>query len=112
MSLVGENIKRVRKSLHMSQKELSRRANVSQSGISDIENCTRSPSTDTVRMIASALGVSQSELLGEEKETTVRNDDGLRREVILLFDSLPDDRRQQAADFLRFLANSVDKSQP
>ena len=68
MSLVGENIKRIRKSLHMSQKQLSSLAKISQSGISDIENCTRSPSTDTIRMIAAALGVTQAELLGEAQE--------------------------------------------
>lgn len=112
MSLVGENIKKLRKRLHMSQKELSKRAKVSQSGISDIENCTRSPSIYTIRMIANALGVSQSELLGEEKETTVNDDDGLRKEVILLFDNLPEDRRQQAADFLRFLSKSANNQQP
>ena len=112
MSLVGENVKRIRKERRMSQKELSFRAKVSQSGISDIENCTRSPSTETIRMIASALGVSQAELLGEEKEATADNSDSLRREVMFLYDSLPPDRRQQAADFLRFLADTADKSRP
>jgi transcriptional regulator with XRE-family HTH domain len=112
MSLVGENIKRIRKSLRISQKELSIRANVSQSGISDIENCTRSPSTETIRMIAAALGVTQAELLGEEKEATADNSDSLRREVMFLYDSLPPERRQQAADFLRFLADTANKPKP
>lgn len=112
MPHAGMQIRKIRKSMHVTQAELSERAGVAQSTISEIERFEKNPSLETIRLIAAALGVSQSELLGEEKEATADNSDSLRREVMFLYDSLPPDRRQQAADFLRFLADTANKPKP
>lgn len=112
MSTVGERIKALRLSLKMSQAAFAKRAGIGQSTLCSIETSTKSPSTETVRLIANAFGTTVSELMGEEKEATADNSDSLRREVMFLYDSLPPDRRQQAADFLRFLADTADKSRP
>lgn len=66
MASVSDNIKAVRKSLKMTQKDLSLRSGVSQSAISDIESGNKSPSASTLSMIADGLGVSMVELLSEE----------------------------------------------
>lgn len=69
ISVLGQNIKQIRTSKDMTQKELSRKANVSQSTITEIENGTRQNLRgDTLSKIASALLVTTNELLGLEED--------------------------------------------
>lgn len=72
MSAVGENIKRIRKLMKMSQVELSNRSGISQSAISDIENpsVTKLPNINTVTKIAQVLGCTVSDLTGEKEIET------------------------------------------
>lgn len=63
---IGANLRRLRMTRKMSQEELARKSVVSQSAISAIEKDQRSPTTDTLAMLAKALGCTQSQLLGEE----------------------------------------------
>lgn len=65
MSDVGANIARKMKELGLSQNRLAKLSGVSQSNISSILSATKSPSVDTVQLIAGALGCSVSELFGE-----------------------------------------------
>jgi len=60
---VGENIKRIRKEKGLTQKELGELLDMTQSAIGQFENDKTSPKTDTIEKIASALGVSPSELM-------------------------------------------------
>ena len=60
---VGENIKRIRKERGLTQKELGGLLDMTQSAIGQFENDKTSPKTDTIEKIASALGVSPSELM-------------------------------------------------
>ena len=53
----------------LSQAELAKRAGVPQSAISEIETGKRKPRIDTIQKLAMALGVSVSELLGENEDT-------------------------------------------
>lgn len=69
ISVLGQNIKQIRTSKDITQKELSRKANVSQSTITEIENGTRQNLRgDTLSKIASALLVTTNELLGLEED--------------------------------------------
>lgn len=70
MSIVGQNIKQRRQKLGYSQSELARRCGVSQAAISAIESltATKAPSTDTIKLIADALGCTVAELMGESNE--------------------------------------------
>lgn len=62
---MGYVIKEMRKSLKMSQEELSARSGVSRSTISKLETDEESiATTDTLRKIANALGVSVGKLFG------------------------------------------------
>ncbi len=81
MSVVGDNIKSMRKALHMSQMALAQQSGISQAAISAIESgaITRTPYTDTIGKIASALGCTVSELMGDvETETKEYTHDELR----------------------------------
>lgn len=63
---VGENIRRIRKEKGLTQKQLGERLNMTQSAIGQFENDKTSPKIETIDKIASALGVSPYEMIGEE----------------------------------------------
>lgn len=66
--LMALKVKAFREAKGFTQTELAIKAEVPQSTISDIESGTRkNPGIYTIRKISAALGVSVSDLLGEEK---------------------------------------------
>lgn len=65
---IGDRITEARKQKGLSQAELAKRSGLSQAGISYIEKGLRSPSTDTLELLASALGCSVSYLMGETND--------------------------------------------
>ena len=65
MTDVAVNIARKMKELGLSQNRLAKISGVTQSAISSILNETKSPSVETVRLIAGALGCTISDLFGE-----------------------------------------------
>jgi len=60
---VGEEIKKKRDFLGISQKQLSQKANISQSSIHYIESGQNSPTIETLEKIAIALGITVIDLL-------------------------------------------------
>ncbi|MEK5167173.1 helix-turn-helix transcriptional regulator [Paenibacillus sp. FSL R5-0527] len=64
MSL-GENIKKFRKENKLTQEGLAKLANLSRSYIADVEKDRYSPSLETLKTIANALGIKVSQLIGE-----------------------------------------------
>ena len=107
---VGENIRRLRKSMGLTQVQLAKRSGLSQSGISDIEKSVNNPSTETIRLIAAALGVSVSDLIDTDisKETAPENGDSLKAEGVFILNGLSDDGLKQAVNYLRYLSKSED----
>ena len=65
---IGDRITEMRKRNGLSQAELAKQSGISQAGISYIEKGLRSPSTDTLELLASALGCSVSYLMGETND--------------------------------------------
>ncbi|WP_240373976.1 helix-turn-helix domain-containing protein [Bacillus piscicola] len=64
--MLGEKIKRYRRKKGLSLSELSRRANLSKSYISDMErDIKKNPSIDVLKKIAAVLDVSIEELIME-----------------------------------------------
>lgn len=63
---LGNNIKSVRKALHMTQEQLSEMIDTSTVFISQIENGNRKPSLETVYKISVALNVSIDELINNQ----------------------------------------------
>lgn len=84
MTIVGQNIKKRRKELNLTQSELARRSGISQSAISDIESLTvtKSPSTETIKLIAPVLGCTVAELMGEGAESEKMAISGLEMQII------------------------------
>lgn len=70
ISILGKNIKKIRTSRNITQKELSVLSNVSQSTIAEIEKGTRQNlRADNLNKISIALAISTDELLGLSKDT-------------------------------------------
>ena len=63
---VGEMVRLQRKKKGWNQSDLAEASGVSQAAISLIEKNRRSPTTDTLAMLAKSLGCTQALLLGEE----------------------------------------------
>ena len=63
---LGSRIKELRTVRGMKQAELAERAGISQSALSAIERSEKSPTTETLHSIASALGILVSDLLEEK----------------------------------------------
>lgn len=55
---IGERIRMEREKQGISQNQLAKKAGISQSGLSAIENSIKNPSMQTISAIMSALGVS------------------------------------------------------
>lgn len=61
-----KNLREIRKSKRMTQKELSERAKVNRINISQYEIGVKNPNLTTVQKLASALGCTIEQLLGTE----------------------------------------------
>jgi len=110
---VGENIKRIRGQMSITQEELALRCDLTQSFINFLESGKRGYSKTSIEKIAKALGVHVSDLfLEREDRNAIRVSEqfqsyGKRRkqyyeEMILLFDKLPD----PIVDHYRMLLNA------
>lgn len=82
MSMVGENIREKRRLKDISQNKLAKLAGIAQATLSAIENSTKSPTIDTVIMLADALECSVSSLINEKSE----NDDFTSQEIKIIHD--------------------------
>ncbi len=100
-NIVGENIRRIREELHITQEELALRCDLTQSYINVLENGKRGYSRTSLEKVARALGVKISELFEErKKEALVKVSEQfeaygnkrrrLYEEIIALLDKLPD----------------------
>lgn len=56
------NLKKIRISKNLTQVQLSKISGISQSHISDIESCSKSPTLETIEKLANALQVNPYEL--------------------------------------------------
>ena len=68
----GKRIKKIRKELGLTQKELEKKLNVSEAMISQYE-AKKELKLGTIQKIANALGVNYLELLGEETQEIDKN---------------------------------------
>jgi transcriptional regulator with XRE-family HTH domain len=72
---IGANIRRYREERGLSPTQLAAKAEISKSYLSELENLkdgTKQPSADKLYLIANALGVAMSELLGRRIITAPR----------------------------------------
>lgn len=64
MESIGKRISRARRYLNINQKELCKKANITEASLSRYENEIREPKAAVVALLADALGVSTDYLLG------------------------------------------------
>lgn len=64
---LGNNIKKYRKILKLSQEDLAKKSNLSRNAIYNYENNKRQPSIDILNKIALALGITVNDLLEESE---------------------------------------------
>lgn len=62
METIGQRIKAIRLAQHIGQRELARRANINQGGLSMIEAGDREPSYPVLKALSRALGVPLTDL--------------------------------------------------
>jgi transcriptional regulator with XRE-family HTH domain len=65
-AIVGNNIKKYRKNLNISQEELAEKAGLHRTYIGGIERGERNITLDSLQVIANALNVAPVELIVEE----------------------------------------------
>lgn len=70
---IGENIRSLRKSKNMTQKELALKSNLATSTICDIEKGRSNPSLESLKRIARALKVPVAFLVGQNYVNNVNN---------------------------------------
>lgn len=77
---IGARIKEIRKKRGLTQVQLAKKAGISQSALSDIESqvSSKRPSATTIQLLASALGCTVAELMGETVETRKPTDDEIK----------------------------------
>lgn len=96
----GEKLKAWRKKRHLSQQALETRSGVSQSAISAIELDSRSPSLDTIQMLAQALRIDPSALMDDNKKQPATDVSGLDDQLIEMLVNLSDSDVQRVKDFV------------
>lgn len=111
--MIGERIKLARQDRKKSQSWLSQEIGVTQSSISEWETGNTDPTTDNLSRVAKVLGVNFEWLAKgtgemEGKSTALSEPRALydvfsteQRELMLLFEKLPKNKRQLLMDFVR-----------
>lgn len=102
----GKRLAEVREGAGFTQSSLARAVNLSQSAISQIEAGERNPSYETIRLLAKAMDLTPSYLVGGEVEGLSETEETLFRQYRGL-DEQARRELEQFADFLR--ARSADK---
>ena len=97
MTLIGQNMKRLRKNAGLTQPELAEKLGVTAKVVSDYETAKANPPTDRLPAIASFFGISVDELIGTKElalKVVPQNGNGHRHgnsrsaKLLELFDQL------------------------
>ena len=88
MKTIAERIKKSRLNLGINQKELAKRANITEGSLSRYENDIREPKSSALTRLSNALNVSTDYLLGFETNNTQHNCDIILKDNTDLLDIL------------------------
>lgn len=102
----AENMKKLRIKKGFSQVDLEKRSGISQSAISSIERGERSPTEETMIMLAKGLGVSVNSLIDQNEKTPAVKASELDEELVNLLVDLPAQDVQRVRDFVSGLIAS------
>lgn len=114
-TMVGERLKRLRKSKGLKQKELAEIVYVSPSAVSQYENGRSQPSRETLEELARCFGVTVDYLLGyspspnlEEKMNSIYYDNVTVAALLEKCDGVPQDKRGALLTMVDALAMDPD----
>lgn len=107
----AEGLKRERLKRKLTQVKLARISGVPQATISAIELGDRSPTEETMVLLAKGLRCSVSEIIGDsdKKSPAAGSDEALNEELISLLTSLTPDEAQRVRDFVSGLLSYQEK---
>jgi transcriptional regulator with XRE-family HTH domain len=107
MKDIGGNVRNARKKARLTQAELAQKTNLSRSHIGAIETNRYNPSLSTLKVIADAVGVSVSTLVGGEVPN-ISAQDGIFKPLIInpAADLSPKEAREIESD-LEDMMNSI-----
>jgi transcriptional regulator with XRE-family HTH domain len=97
---VGEQIKRIRTSKGLSQKEVIMEAGLDKAQYSRIENGKTDPSVSTVAKIAKALGISLADLFALDDLNEVQSHDKTLMEKVSLMEELDEKEKDTIYNML------------
>lgn len=103
--LFVQNIKKYCELVGVKPTVACRESGVSSSFISNIESRNQTPSVEKVQMLANYLGVTVSELLGEEKTPSPASDES-EGELLVLYRKLNQEGQEKLLDYADDLASS------
>jgi len=98
--IVGEQIKRIRASKGLSQKEVIVEAGLDKAQYSRIENGKTDPSVSTVAKIAKALGISLADMFALDDLKEIQSRDRTLMEKVSLMESLDDKEKETIYNML------------
>lgn len=102
----ADNMKRMRIKKGMSQADLEKRSGISQSAISSIERGERSPTEETMKLLAKGLNVPICSLIDEQEKTPAVEASEIDPGLFNLLVDLPAQDRQRVLDFVSGLIAS------
>jgi transcriptional regulator with XRE-family HTH domain len=108
--LVGQKIRQIRKSRHLTQADLATRIGVTQSDLSRMENGEYKVGLDTLFRILQVFELSMSHFFEESAAETP----AASREAAPFEDwvALPDETRREVREFIAFKRMQADKTRP
>jgi transcriptional regulator with XRE-family HTH domain len=98
VALVGSRIRELRKGRHLTQTELSEKIGIAQSDLSRMEQGEYKVGLDTLFKILQVFDLKMGEFFGET-ETPAEKE---ARDLVVEFQTLSDEARQEVRDFVRF----------
>ena len=103
---VSDNLKRKRKQARLTQIQLAEKSGVSQQAISFIESGRNTPSEGTMRLLASALNCTISELLDEAQPAEGSEITEYERQLLTLVRQLNRQGQDKLLDYARDLSEN------
>nr|DAF64098.1 MAG TPA: helix-turn-helix domain protein [Siphoviridae sp. ctTIi48] len=110
---IGQRIKNMRLKNNLTQDELALRINTTKQTIHKYENgiITNIPSSK-IEAIANVLNTTPDYLMGWTEEASHKSsdyDNDTYSEILALLEAMPEQKRENAIEYLKFLSNQNDK---
>lgn len=100
----GQEVRRLREELGLTQEQLAERSGLSSIYIGTIENGRRDPSLSTVYGLAKGLGLRTGELFGRLPALSAT-----AHQVVMIFDKAPTDVQRALLFLLHAVTRNIDK---